>query len=93
LRLSVIFDSTPVQWQILPMRIIRTKYRTYELPDDAQGIPAEQYFPGVELAAPLTGAKVYQTSDGPVVALPPRPAARYALLEPVAGGRPTKPQP
>jgi hypothetical protein len=56
------------------MRIIRTKYQTYELPDAAKGVPIEEYWPGVDLPAPIkgSGAKVYQTPDGPVIAMPAR---------------------
>ena len=54
------------------MRRIVTKYRVYELASDEQGVPVEQYFAGVTLPAPLegSGAKVYDTPDGPVIALP-----------------------
>jgi hypothetical protein len=69
------------------MRVIRTKYRVYELARDEQGIPVEEYFPDMILPEPLTGsgAKVYHTADGPVVAIP-----RNALRKP---RRSTKPQP
>lgn len=69
------------------MRVIRTKYQTYELPADAQGIPAEEVFAGVDLPAPIkgSGAKVYHTPDGPVLAMP-----RRALRKP---RQTTKPQP
>jgi hypothetical protein len=51
-------------------RVIVTKYRTYELPADAQSVP--KYFAGVTLPEPLSRATVYETSDGPVVAMPRR---------------------
>ena len=56
------------------MRVIVTKYKIYELNPDERGVPVEQYFTGVTLPAPLkgSGAKVYQTQDGPVVAMPRR---------------------
>jgi len=61
-------------------RLIRTKYKT-----DQQGIPAEEFFAGVDLPAPIkgTGAKVYQPTfpqphrqirEG----LPPRRSGRAA---------------
>ena len=61
-------------------RRIRTKYKTYELPPDAQGVPVEEYFVGVTLPEPLkgSGAKVYETADGPVVAMPRRRKRRAA---------------
>jgi hypothetical protein len=59
-------------------RQIVTKHRIYELPADAQGVPVEEYFPDITLPLPepLRGAKVYETSDGPVVAMPSRRPAR-----------------
>ena len=41
---------------------------------------AEQYFTGVTLPAPLpgSGAKVYDTADGPVIAMPSGRAERVA---------------
>ena len=53
-------------------RVIITKYRTFKLPAAAQGVPVADYFLGVTLPEPLrrSGAKVYETSDGPVVAMP-----------------------
>jgi hypothetical protein len=60
------------------MRVIVTKYRTYELAPDEQGVPVEQYFPGATLPIPLkgSGAKVYETRDGPVIAMPGRRGRR-----------------
>ena len=61
-------------------RVIRTKYKTYELAPDQPGIPAEEFFAGVDLPAPIkgTGAKVYHTADGPVIAMPRRRKRRAA---------------
>jgi hypothetical protein len=52
-------------------RVIVTKHRIYALASDQQGVPGEEYFTGVTLLAPLTGsgAKVYDTADGPVIAM------------------------
>jgi hypothetical protein len=54
------------------MRVIITKYRIYELAADEQGVPVEQYFANAALPPPLkdSGAKVYDTMDGPVIAMP-----------------------
>jgi hypothetical protein len=62
------------------MRVIVTKHRIYELASDEQGVPVEQYFTGVTLPAPLpgSGAKVYDTADGPVIAAPSGRAERAA---------------
>jgi hypothetical protein len=48
------------------------------LADDAQGVPVEEYFPDITLPLPepLRGAKIYETSDGPVVAMPTWAAVR-----------------
>jgi hypothetical protein len=55
------------------VRVIFAKYRTYLLAPDEQGVPVEQYFKGIDLPEPIkgSGAKVYQTADGPVMAMPP----------------------
>jgi len=62
------------------MRAIVTKYRIYALASDAQGAPVEEYFAGVTLLKPLkgSGAKVYHTADGPVIAMPSGRAERAA---------------
>jgi hypothetical protein len=79
--------APPAHWHtIAPMsnnRVIVTKHRIYELPSDAQGVPVEEYFAGVTLPEPLkgSGAKVYETADGPVLAMPRRRKQRSA--EPV----------
>jgi hypothetical protein len=52
------------------MRVIVTKRRIYELASDEQGVPVEEYFAGVTLPETIKGAKVYDTVDGPVVAMP-----------------------
>jgi hypothetical protein len=52
------------------VRLIFTKHRTYALPADQPGIPVRDYFPGAELPGPLADAKIYETSDGPVMAIP-----------------------
>ena len=64
-------------------RIIRTKYKTYELAPDHQGIPAEEFFAGVDLPEPIkgSGAKVYHTADGPVIAMP-RPERKRRAVKP-----------
>jgi hypothetical protein len=54
-------------------RVIVTKHRVYQLPDDAQGVPLEEYWPDIKMTEWLKGAKVYQTEDGPVIAVPDRP--------------------
>jgi hypothetical protein len=57
-------------------RVIITKYRVYELDPDAQGIPIMEYFKNAKLDAlpePFRRAKVYDTPDGPVIALPDQP--------------------
>lgn len=53
-------------------RVIVTKHRIYELGSNEEGVPVEEYFPGVTLPEPLkgSGAKVYHTAGGPVVAMP-----------------------
>jgi hypothetical protein len=55
-------------------RVIVTKHRIYHLAADTQGVPVEEYFAGVTLPEPLkdSGAKVYDTADGPVIAMPRR---------------------
>lgn len=55
-------------------RQIVTKYRVYELAPDAEGVPVEDYFSlkVLQKYPQLAGAKVYETSDGPVVAMPHR---------------------
>jgi hypothetical protein len=62
------------------MRVIVTKHRIYELAPDEHGVPVEQYFAGATLPTPLkgSGAKVYDTSDGPVIAMPGRHGRRAA---------------
>jgi hypothetical protein len=54
--------------------------KIYELASDEQGVPVEQHFTGVTLPAPLpgSGAKVYDTADGPVIAMPSGRAERAA---------------
>jgi hypothetical protein len=51
------------------VRIIQTKYTTYVLPASVKGIPITEYFPGVTFPEPMKGGKVYQTEDGPVIAM------------------------
>ena len=55
-----------------PMRVIVTKHRTYRLASREQGVAVEDYFAGVELPQPIkgSGAKVYHTANGPVIAMP-----------------------
>jgi hypothetical protein len=62
-------------------RQIVTKHRIYELAPNAQGVPIEDYFPGVTWPEPFTGAKVYDTGDGPVIAMPSK-WRRRALAKP-----------
>ena len=53
-------------------RQIVTKHRIYELAPDAEGVPIEEYFPKVATwPEGFAGAKVYVTSEGPVIALRP----------------------
>jgi hypothetical protein len=60
-----------------PWRTIITKHgRIYELDPNQQGIPVDEYYPGVTLPAALKGAKVYDTKDGTVIAIPSTPAAQ-----------------
>ena len=72
------------------MRVVVTKYRTYELAPDQQGVPVEQYFPGVTLPIPLkgSGAKVYETRDGPVIAMPSIPPVRREAPKPRQSKKP-----
>jgi hypothetical protein len=66
------------------VRLITTKHRTYALPVDQAGIPVQDYFPAVEWSGPFASAKIYETTDGPVLALP-----EAAMSE---TPRPTSPQ-
>jgi hypothetical protein len=50
--------------------VIITKRKTYILPENQQGQPVEEAWPKANIPASLRGAKIYQTEDGPVVALP-----------------------
>lgn len=52
-------------------RVIITKRKTYQLADDAKGVPVEDYFCHANLTAGLQGALVYQTEEGPVIARQP----------------------
>ena len=51
-------------------RVIITKRKTYILPEDQQGQPVEKAWPNAKIPASLKGAKIYQTQEGPVVAIP-----------------------
>ena len=55
-------------------RVVMTRDKTYTIDPGAQGTPVEDYFKGIELPERLrdSGAKVYQTPDGPVIATPLR---------------------
>ena len=54
----------------MPDRVIITKRKTYRLPKDQQGQPVEEAWPNAKVPPSLQGAKIYQTEDGPVVAMP-----------------------
>jgi hypothetical protein len=54
----------------MPDRVIITKRKIYRLPGDQQGQPVEEAWPNANIPARLKGAKIYQTEDGPVVAVP-----------------------
>jgi hypothetical protein len=56
--------------ELSAMRLIFTKHRTYAVPETQPGIPVQTYFPGVAWPEPLANAKVYETSGGPVLAIP-----------------------
>jgi hypothetical protein len=63
-------------------RQIVTKHRIYELAPDAEGVPIGDYFPRVTTwPEGFAGAKVYETSDGPVIAVR-RDFHRRALRKP-----------
>ena len=51
-------------------RFIVTKRGVYAIPEDQDGTPIEDAYPGLELPRILQGAKMYQTPNGPVVARP-----------------------
>jgi hypothetical protein len=51
-------------------RVIITRRKTYTLPEGAQGQPIEEAWPKAVIPDSLKGAKIYQTEDGPVVAVP-----------------------
>lgn len=53
---------------VIPVRVIRTKSKTYILPNDGSGQPIEQHFgPGVNIPDGLKDACVFQTKDGPII--------------------------
>ena len=59
-------------------RVIITKHhRIYEIADNDPGTLIEEYFKGAgfELLKPFQGARVYETKNGPVIAIqnPPQP--------------------
>jgi hypothetical protein len=54
----------------MPERVIITKRKTYRLPEEQQGQPLEEAWPKARIPSHLKGAKLCQTEDGPVVALP-----------------------
>jgi hypothetical protein len=63
----------------MPKRQIITKRRIYEIAADAEGVPIVEYFKGLKLEMlppECAQAKVYQTADGPVLALPAPPQPR-----------------
>ena len=51
-------------------RVIITKRKTYVLKDGKEGQPIEEVWPNAAIPDRLKGAKIYDTEDGPVVALP-----------------------
>ena len=51
-------------------RVIITKRKTYILPEHQQGQPVKEAWPRTAIPASLRGARIYQTEDGPVIALP-----------------------
>ena len=51
-------------------RVIIAKRKLYSIPEDQQGQPVEEAWPNAKIPASLKGAKIYQTEDGPVVAIP-----------------------
>lgn len=53
-------------------RAIVSKRKIYYAPKWQEGQPVEEALSGVTLPESLKGAKLYQTEDGPVIALPPR---------------------
>lgn len=54
-------------------RVIVTKYCIYELAHDAKGIPIEEAFPKIkDWPEAMKDAKLYETEDGPVIAMPSR---------------------
>jgi hypothetical protein len=62
----------------MPRQIV-TKHRIYEIPMDAEGVPIAEYFKDLKLEMlprEFAAAKVYQTPDGPVVAIPMPPQPR-----------------
>jgi hypothetical protein len=63
----------------MSIRVIYTKYKTHLLPADQPGIPAQEYFAGIDLPEQLKTATVYETPDGPVLTLPAMPKKRRAV--------------
>ena len=87
--------ETPGQDEKAGVRVIFTRYRTYLLAPDEQGVPVEQYFQGIDLPEPIkgSGAKVYQTADGPVMAMPPGWGERRGPARPRPGRQTTRRNP
>jgi hypothetical protein len=56
-------------------RAARAEVSSYDQP----GIPAEEYFAGMDLPEQLKTATVYETPDGPVLTLPTMPKKRRAV--------------
>jgi hypothetical protein len=48
-------------------RFIVTKRGVYAIPEDQDGTPMEELYPGIELPRILQGAKIHQTPRGPVI--------------------------
>jgi hypothetical protein len=51
-------------------RVIVTKHETYVLREGEEGQPIEEAWPNTAIPDRIKGAKIYETEDGPVVALP-----------------------
>jgi hypothetical protein len=66
-------------------RMIVTKYRAYKLAPDQKGTPIAEYFPAVRSWPEGTkGAKVYETPDGPVIAVPEPSRGRQSKVNGVS---------
>jgi hypothetical protein len=68
----------------MPQRVIVTKYQTYFIADDDQGVPIEDYYPGVKWPPSMQGKgiRVYETRNGPVVAEPSQEILEWRQQQP-----------